>query len=58
LIPEVPKKVHDEITKTVRYTHAARQRAQSLLAATQRAVEIAIEDSESAALAYLKDKTV
>jgi hypothetical protein len=36
----------------------ARQRAQALLAAAQRAVEIAVEDSETAALAYLKKEGV
>jgi hypothetical protein len=52
--PTIPAKAGNTIVAAVRSAHTARQRAQALLAAAQRAVEIAIEDSEPAALAYLK----
>lgn len=43
----------DEYVKSVRAIQKARKRAAELLEAAKRAVEIAIEDSEAAALAYL-----
>ena len=55
LIPTVQKATHDDITSKVREAHAARKRAHKLLEQAKRAVEIAIEDSEAAALKYLKD---
>lgn len=42
------------VVSSVRAAHAARTRARSLLTAAQRAVEIAMEDSEAAAINYLK----
>ncbi len=54
LIPFVEKKTEATIIAAVERAHAARQRAHELLAAAQHAVEIAIEDSEAAALAHLK----
>jgi hypothetical protein len=42
------------IVAAVRSAHAAQQRVQALLAAAQRAVEIAIGDSEAAALSHFK----
>lgn len=48
-----PAAIQDKIRKSVETSHAQRQRAALLLDAAKRAVEIAIEDSEAAALAYL-----
>ena len=48
------KDIQLKIRQHIESTHTARQRTYLLLAAAQRAVEIAIEDSEAAALAYLK----
>lgn len=53
-IPFVDKITEKKIEQTVRSTHAARRQAQALLDAAKRAVEIAIEDSEAAAMDYLK----
>ena len=55
--PTIPAKASNTIVAAVRSAHTARQRAHELLAAAQRAVEIAIEDSETAALAYLKKQS-
>ena len=52
--PTVPAKASNTIVAAVRAAHAARQRAHELLAAAQRTVEIAIEQSETAALNCLK----
>lgn len=51
------ERVANETKERVLASRAARQLAQAFLAAAQRAVEIAIEDSESAALAYLKQQS-
>jgi type I restriction enzyme M protein len=48
-----PKTLQLDIRKLVEQCFAERQRASRLLDAAKRAVEIAIEDSEAAALAYL-----
>ena len=56
-IPVCSNEIMKQIQNCVSAAHAARQRAQALLAAAQRAVEIAIEDSETAALAYLKKQS-
>jgi type I restriction enzyme M protein len=48
-----PKSLQLEIRSLVEQSYAQRQRATRLLDAAKRAVEIAIEDSEAAALAYL-----
>jgi hypothetical protein len=48
-----PKALQLDIRKLVEQCFAHRQRASRLLDAAKRAVEIAIEDSEAAALAYL-----
>ena len=48
-----PATVQAKIRKSVEMSHDQRQRAALLLDAAKRAVEIAIEDSEAAALAYL-----
>lgn len=49
-----PEAIQSEIRQAVESSFAAKQRATELLEAAKRAVEIAIEDSEAAALAYLK----
>jgi len=54
-IPRITDKVATQIITEVRQAHAARQQAQVLLAKAKRAVEVAIEESESAALSYLKE---
>jgi hypothetical protein len=48
-----PKAIQQEIRQAVENGFTAKQRATQLLEAAKRAVEIAIEDSETAALAYL-----
>lgn len=52
--PEIAPAASDAVVAAVRSSHAARRRAQELLEQAKRAVEIAIEDSEVAALEYLK----
>jgi len=56
LIPFVDAKTEAAIVAAVHSAHTTRHRAHALLDAAKRAVEIAIEDSEAAALAYLKTK--
>lgn len=50
-----PEAIQQEIRQAVESGFAAKQRATELLEAAKRAVEIAIEDSEAAALAYLAE---
>ncbi|WP_404713752.1 hypothetical protein [Sphingomonas sp. MMS24-J13] len=52
-IPDAVAGVSIEVTSIVQTSFAARDKARRLLDATKRAVEIAVEDSEAAALAYL-----
>ena len=52
-VPMIPTEVTDAVTAAVQSAFAARARCGALLAAAKRAVEIAIEGSEEAALAYL-----
>jgi len=52
-IPAIPSGTQAQVQQAVRQSAQARQRATRLLDAAKRAVEIAIEDSEAAALAYL-----
>ncbi|MEN6405259.1 MAG: hypothetical protein ABFC77_02185 [Thermoguttaceae bacterium] len=54
--PKIPKKAQDGIVAAVQSAHASRQHAHVLLDAAKRAVEIAIEDSEAKAMAYLKSQ--
>jgi type I restriction enzyme M protein len=51
-----PVDVQKNIRQFVEQSYAQKQRATQLLAAAKRAVEIAIEDSEAAALAYLESR--
>lgn len=53
--PNLPPATCDAIVKSVRSAHAARHRARTLLDRAKRAVEIAIEESEAKALAFLHD---
>ena len=52
-----PKKLQQSIRQHVEHSFAQKQEAKRLLDDTKRAVEIAIEDSESAALAFLESAT-
>jgi len=52
-IPAIPSGTQAQVQQAVRQSAQARQRATRLFDAAKRAVEIAIEDSEAAALAYL-----
>lgn len=51
-----PKPLQLDIRRQVEQSFAQRQRANQLLDAARRAVEIAVEDSEAAARAYLEEK--
>jgi hypothetical protein len=52
-MPELPDELEAQIVAHVQDARAAKARAAALLDAAKRAVEIAIEDSEAAALAHL-----
>lgn len=52
-LPHIPDAVADQVTQNVIAAKAAKARAGSMLEAAKRAVEIAIEDGEPAAIAYL-----
>lgn len=52
-LPHIPDAVADQVTQNVIAAKAAKARAANLLEAAKRAVEIAIEDGEPAAMAYL-----
>ena len=52
-VPLVSAEIADAVSQAVQSAFAARARSRSLLTAAKRAVEIAIEESEEAALAYL-----
>lgn len=54
-VPDAVAAISQELSDSVKAATHARQRATELLEAAKRAVEIAIEDSETAALAYLAD---
>lgn len=51
--PKLDQRTCDVVTAAVRAAHAARREAQALLARAQRAVEVAIEQGEAAAMALL-----
>lgn len=53
--PNLPPTTCDAIVQSVRSAHTARHRARTLLDRAKRAVEIAIEESESKALTFLSD---
>lgn len=52
-IPKIPVDIQQTIERSTQTARQAKQRATQLLDAAKRAVEIAIEDSETTALAYL-----
>ena len=52
-IPSIASDIQQQVQQAVRKAAGARQRATQLLDAAKRAVEIAIEDSETAALAFI-----
>jgi hypothetical protein len=52
-LPHIPDVVADQVTQKVIAAKAAKARAANMLEAAKRAVEIAIEDGEPAAMAYL-----
>lgn len=54
-MPEIPEAVATQVVAHVQNARAAKAQAAALLDAAKRAVEIAIEDREAAALAYLAD---
>lgn len=56
-IPKISAATQQAIEKSALAARQARQRATQLLDAAKRAVEIAIENSEAAALAHLKTRT-
>lgn len=53
-LPDAVAGVSYQITNIVQEGFAARHKARQLLEAAQRAVEIAIEDGEDAAMAFLE----
>lgn len=58
LIPRLLKEHQQEVRDSILFARAVRQHAHALLDRAKRAVEIAIEDSETAALAYLEAQGV
>lgn len=52
-VPIIPADVADAVTAAVQSAFTARARSRTLLASAKRAVEIAIEQGEDAALAFL-----
>lgn len=57
IIPFIDQSAQQEIINSVLTAHAARKTAKALLEAAKRAVEIAIEDSETAAITWLQEET-
>lgn len=55
-IPLLPQDIQNEIQQKVSQSFALRAKSKELLEAAKRAVEIAIEEDEEKALAYLKEK--
>jgi type I restriction enzyme S subunit len=53
IIPIIPLSIQQEIASLVQQSHEARKKAKELLEIAKRAVEIAIENSESEALDYI-----
>lgn len=53
-IPKIPDKAAQTIITQIRQAHYSRQEAHSLLAKAKRAVEVAIEEGEAKALAFLR----
>ena len=55
MIPEVDKTIMEQIQRSVENSHSARCKAHTLLELAKRAVELAIDESESVALKYLTE---
>ena len=53
--PQVHDAICNRVVQAVQGSHAARRRAHALLERAKRAVEVAIEESESAALKLLSE---
>lgn len=54
LVWRAPGEIQQAIRRNVEAAHAARQESRQLLDAAKRAVEIAVEEGEAAALKFLK----
>ena len=57
IIPFIDQNAQQEIIHSVLTAHTARKTAKALLEAAKRAVEIAIEDSETAAVTWLQEES-
>ena len=57
-IPILPKEIQQQIKSIIAESYVLQHRSKALLDAAKRAVEIAIEQDEAAAEAWLKSKTV
>lgn len=55
-IPKIPDKAAQTIITQIRQAHQSRQEAQSLLAKAKRAVEVAIEEGEGRAIAFISSQ--
>jgi hypothetical protein len=55
VIPYIPSEIQTEIRQSIMQSHKVKQRATHLLESAKRAVEIAIEQDEAAALDFLRD---
>ncbi len=55
-IPRITDKAAQLIITQVRQAHAARQKAQALLAKAKHAVEVAIEEEEAKALKFIQSR--
>ena len=56
LVPYISEKVQSDVEEQIMHCHALRKQSEQLLAYAKQAVEIAIEQGEDAASAWLKDK--
>lgn len=54
IVPNIPPEKRDEIAQLVEKSHAARREAKALLEKAKRAVEIAIEEGEDAAMEFIE----
>ena len=52
-----PPKIQQKICQHIRAAHAARHQARDLLERAKRAVEVAIEEGEAAAIAFLNSES-
>jgi type I restriction enzyme S subunit len=54
IVPNIQPDKRDEIAKLVQHSHASRQVAIALLEKAKRAVEMAIEEGEDSAIAFIR----